>query len=90
MQVASGGGSGGSHPGNDLADPHRVALLDGDRLKMVVGGDEPVAVVYFHAVPAAPGVPADGPHHSGVGRVDTGAAGRGVSPAPSGIRPPTR
>ena len=82
MQVAAGGGSGRPHPGNDLTNPHRVALLDGDRLKMVVGGDEPVAVVDFHAVSAAPRVPTDSPHDAGVGRVDTGAARRGKVLAP--------
>ena len=78
MKVAAGGRSGGADPGNDLAHPHRVPLLDGDGLKVVVRGDQPVAVVNFHAVPAAPRVPADGPHHTGVGGVDPSAAGRRV------------
>jgi len=52
-----------------------VALLDGNSLQVVVGGDQPVAVVDLHAVATAPGVPANGPDHAGVGRVDPGAAG---------------
>jgi hypothetical protein len=67
MQVAAGGRPGGSHPGNDLAHPHRVTLLDGNRFQMVVRGDQPVAVVDFHAVPATPRVPADGPDDTGIG-----------------------
>ncbi|MCB5291270.1 hypothetical protein BJQ90_00691 [Arthrobacter sp. SO3] len=82
MKVAAGGRSGRPHPGNDLADPHRVAFLDGDRLKVVVGGDESVAVVDFHTVSATPRVPADCPHDSGVGSIDPGAAGRGIVLAP--------
>ena len=78
MQVAAGGRSGGSHARNDLAHPHRVTLLDGDRFQMVVSGDESVAVVDFHAVPATPRVPADCPNNAGIGRIDTGTAGRGI------------
>ncbi|MGY2743871.1 hypothetical protein ACVWZ8_000988 [Arthrobacter sp. UYCu723] len=82
MEMTSRGGSSGADPGNDLADTHRIALLNGYGLKVVVGGDEPVAMVDLHPVPAAPGVPADGPHHAGVGRIDPGAAGSGVVLAP--------
>ena len=82
MQVAAGGRPGRSHPRNDLTNPHRVTLLDGDCLKVVVGGDEPVAVIDFHTVSATPRVPANCPHHSGVGGVDTGAALGGIVLAP--------
>ena len=70
MQVASGRGPGRTHPGYDLANPNGVALLDCDSLKMVVGGDEPVAVVYLHTISATPRVPAHGAHNPGVGRID--------------------
>ncbi|MET3945673.1 hypothetical protein ABIB49_000348 [Arthrobacter sp. UYCu512] len=82
MQMAAGGGPGGSHPRNDLANPNRVALFDGDPLKVVVGGHEAVAVIDFHTVSATPGVPADCPHHSGVGGIDPGTAWRRVVLAP--------
>jgi hypothetical protein len=76
MKVAAGGGSGGPHPGNDLPHPHGVALLDRDRLQVVIRGDEAVAVVDFHPIAAAPRVPPHGPHHTGVGGVNPGAARR--------------
>ncbi|KRE82314.1 hypothetical protein ASG86_11735 [Arthrobacter sp. Soil764] len=43
---------------------------------MVVGGDEPVAVIDFHTVAAAPGMPPCRAHNTGVSCVDGGAAGR--------------
>ena len=82
MQVAASGGSGRSHQGNDLTDPHRFALLDCDPLKVVVSGDQPVAVVDFHTVSATPRVPANCPHDSGVGRIDPGTTGCSVVLAP--------
>ncbi len=74
MQMAARGPSGSAYPGNDLPHLHGIPRPDCDGLQVVVRGDQPVAVVYFHAVPAAPGVPAGGPDHAGVGRIDPGAA----------------
>lgn len=75
MQMAARGPSRGANPGNDLAHLHGIPRPDRDSLQVVVRGDQPVAVIYFHAVPAAPGMPAGGPHHAGVGRINPGAAG---------------
>jgi hypothetical protein len=74
VQVAAGGPPGGAHACDDLPHLHGIPCADGDGLKVVVRGDQPVAVVNFHAVPAAPGVPAGGPDYAGVGCVDPGAA----------------
>lgn len=74
MQMAARGPSRSANPGNDLAHLHGIPCPDRDSLQVVVRGDQPVAVVYFHTVSAAPGVPAGGPDHAGVGRVDPGAA----------------
>ena len=82
VKMAARRGSGGTYPGNNFPHPHGVALLDSDRLQMVVRGDETVSVIDFHPVAAAPRVPPDGPHHTGVGRVHPGAAGRGEVLAP--------
>jgi hypothetical protein len=77
MQVAPRGPACGSHSRKDLAHLHRVPCPDGDGLQVVVGGDQTVAVVNFHAVPTTPGVPPRGPDHTGVGGVNPGAATRG-------------
>jgi hypothetical protein len=82
VKMAAGGGSGGAHLGDDLAHPNLIALFDGDALQVVVCGDQAVAVVDLHPVATAPGVPSGGPDHSGVGCVDTGAAGGCVVLAP--------
>jgi hypothetical protein len=74
VQVATGGPPGGAHPGDGLANLHLVTRADGNRLKVVVGGDEAVAVVDFHPVTAAPGMPAGSPHNAGIGGVNGGAA----------------
>jgi hypothetical protein len=74
MQVAARGPPGGAHACNDLAHLHGIPRPDGNRLQVVVGGDQPVAVVNLHAVSAAPWVPASGADHAGVGRIDPGAA----------------
>lgn len=78
MQVAAGGPSGSTYPGNDLAHLDGFPCPDGDRFQVVVGGDQPVAVVDLHPVAAAPGMPAGGPDNTSVGRVDPRAAGCGV------------
>jgi hypothetical protein len=51
-------------------------------LQVVVRGDKAVAVIDFHAIAAAPGVPTHGPDHAGVGCVDQRAASRGEILAP--------
>lgn len=65
--------------GPDLSDefPHldRLALLHTDALKVVVGGDQAVAVIDFHPVAAAPGMPPHCPHHAGIRRINVGSAG---------------
>ena len=75
MKVAARGGARSSYPGNDLSNLDRFALFDGDCLKVVVGGDQAIAVIDLHPVAAAPKVPAHGPDHAGVGRIDARAAG---------------
>lgn len=82
MQMATGGRTGGSYPGDHLAHPHRFPFGYGDPLKVVVGGDQAVAVIDFHAVAAAPRVPADSTDHSRVGGVDKRSASRGEVLAP--------
>ena len=62
------------HPGDNFVNTDRVALLDGDRLKVVVRGDKPIAVIDFNPVAATPGMPADGPDHARIGCVDPSAA----------------
>ena len=74
MQVAAGGPPGGAHPGDNLPHLHGVPRPDGDGLEVVVRSDQPVAVVNFHPVPAAPRVPAGSPDHAGVGGINPGAA----------------
>jgi hypothetical protein len=76
MQVAARGRACGAYLGDDLAHLDGLPLLDGNPFQMVVRSDEPVAVVDLHPVPPAPGVPANGPDHTGVGSIDAGAARR--------------
>lgn len=76
MQVTPGGPPGGSHLGDDLPHLHGLPRPDGNGLEVVVRGDQPVSVVNFHAVPAAPRMPACRPDHAGVGGIDPGAAAR--------------
>ncbi len=64
MQVAARGPSGGAHACNDLANPHRVAGVHADGLKVVIGRDQAVAVVDLYPVAAAPGMPARGPDNT--------------------------
>jgi hypothetical protein len=75
MKVAACGPSGGPHPCNDLAHLHLVTGLDADGLKVVVGGDEAVAVVNLHPVAATPWVPSGRADNAGVSRMDGGATG---------------
>ncbi len=75
VQVASGRGPCCPYPGDYFVNPDRVTLFDGDRFEVVVRGDEPVAVIDLDPVAATPGMPADGPDHTGIGCVDPGAAG---------------
>lgn len=82
MQVATGRGTRGSHPGNDFAYTDRLPLGHCNALQVVVRGDKAVAVIDFHAIAAAPGVPTHGPDHAGVGCVDQRAASRGEILAP--------
>ena len=82
VQMAACGATCGSDFGDDLTHPYRLPVGDGDSLQVVVRGDEAVAVVDFHAVASTPRVPAHGPDHAGVGRVDEGAAVRGEVLAP--------
>ncbi|GGH96313.1 hypothetical protein GCM10007170_23870 [Arthrobacter liuii] len=70
MQVAPRGPSGGAHQRDDLAYLHLVAGVDADGLKVVVGGDESVAVVDFYAVAAAPRMPSGRAHNTGISCVD--------------------
>lgn len=78
MQVAAGGPSSGADPGNDLAHLDGVPGPYRDGFQVVVRGDQAVAVVYFHAVAAAPWMPAGGTDHAGVGGVNPGAAACGI------------
>jgi hypothetical protein len=78
MQVAACGPSGGAHPCNDLANLHLVTGLDTDGLKVVVGGDEAVAVVNLHPVATTPWVPSGRANNTGISRIDGGAAGCGI------------
>src|SRR4029453_8055716 len=82
VQVASRRPSGGSYLGDDFSDAHGLALRYPNRLKVVVGGDQAVAMFNLNTVAATPKVPTDGPDHPGVGGVDTRAACGGVILAP--------
>ena len=64
VQVASRRPTGAAHPAEDLAGVDLVARTDSDCLKVVVRCDQPVAVVDFHPVAAAPRVPACSTHPS--------------------------
>lgn len=75
MQVAARGPPGGAHTGDGLANLHLVAGMHADGLKVVVGGDEAVAMVDLYPVAAAPRMPAGGPHNTRISRVDGRAAG---------------
>jgi hypothetical protein len=74
MQVASRGRTCGANLRDDFAHLDGVPLLDGDPFEVVVRGDQPVSVIDLHPVTAAPGMPANGPDHTGVGRINAGAA----------------
>ncbi|MDI2022075.1 hypothetical protein PJL18_02604 [Paenarthrobacter nicotinovorans] len=74
VEVASRGPTGGANLGNDFADADRLALRHSDGLKMVVGGDQAVAVFDLHPVTATPDVPANRADHAGVGRINTRSA----------------
>ena len=74
MEVATRRPSGGTHTGNDLAHLDGIPSPDSDGFQVVVGGDQAVAVVYFHTVAAAPGMPARGANHTGVCGIDPRAA----------------
>ncbi|YCH18012.1 hypothetical protein M1E17_03605 [Arthrobacter sp. D1-29] len=75
MQVAAGGPSGGSHPGDHLAHLHRVTRLHANGFQVVVGGDKTVAMIDLYSVAAAPRVPARGAHRARIRGIDPGAAG---------------
>jgi len=75
MQVAARGPPGGAHTGDDLANLHLVTGMHADGLKVVVGGDEAVAVVDLYPVATAPRMPAGGPHNTRISCVDGCAAG---------------
>jgi hypothetical protein len=77
VQVTPCGPAGGTHPRDDLAHLHSIPRPDGDGLQVVVGGNQPVAMVNLHAVSTAPGMPSRSPDDAGVGRIDPGAAARG-------------
>lgn len=77
MQVAARGPAGGAHLGDRLPDLDGVANANADGLQVVVGGNQPVAMVDLHPVAAAPGMPASGADYAAVGGVHGGAAGRG-------------
>jgi hypothetical protein len=74
MQVAPCGRTRSANFRDDLPHLDGVPLLDGDPFQMVIGGDQPIAVVDLHAVAAAPRMPAHSPDHTGVGRIHPGAA----------------
>lgn len=76
MQVAARGPAGGAHLGDRLPHLDGVANANADGLQVVVGGDQPVAMVDLHPVAAAPGVPAGGADNPAVGGVNGGSAGR--------------
>jgi hypothetical protein len=78
MEVATRGPSGGTHTGNDLAHLDGIPSPDRDGFQVVVRGDQAVAVVYFHTVAAAPGMPARGADYTGVGGIDPCAAAGGI------------
>ncbi|GAB3550336.1 hypothetical protein GCM10027404_17390 [Arthrobacter tumbae] len=66
MQVAARGPACGAYGGDDLPGAHAVAGLYPDSLEVIVGGDQTVAVVEFHTVSAAPGVPAGSTDNTGI------------------------
>ncbi len=74
MKMAACGPPCGPDPRDHLPNVNGIARLHGDGFQVVVGCDEAVAVVNFHPVSAAPGVPARGAHHPGIGRIHPGAA----------------
>jgi hypothetical protein len=78
VQVASRRPSGAAHLGDELANVDPVASAHSNGFQVVVGGDQAVAVVDFHAVAPAPGVPAGGPDHSRIGGVHFRSARRGI------------
>lgn len=76
MQVAARGPSCGPNARDDLACLHCIACMDADGLKVVVGGDEPVAMIDLHTVAATPGMPSGRAYNTGISSVDGHAAGR--------------
>jgi hypothetical protein len=82
VQVASGGGSGGTDLGNHLTDADVIALLNGDAPQVVVRGDQAISMVDLNPVAAAPRVPTGRPDHAGVGSIDPGSTGGGEVLAP--------
>lgn len=61
VEMAPCGGSGGADAGDDLTNADPIALLDCHGLQVVIRRNDPVAVVYFHPVAAAPRMPSCGP-----------------------------
>lgn len=82
MEVAAGGRTRSAHPGDYLPHVDGLARLDGNGFEVVVGRNEPVSMVDFGPVAAAPRVPANGPYCSRVGRVNPRATGCGKVLAP--------
>jgi hypothetical protein len=78
MQVATCRPSGGTHLGDELSNIDPVARAHGNGFEVVVGGDQPAAVVDLHPVAPAPRVPAGGPDHARVSGVDLCSAWRGI------------
>lgn len=78
VQVASRRRTGAAYPAEDLAGVDLLARVDSDGLKVVVRCDQPVAVIDFHPVAAAPWVPACSTHESCIRRVNACSARGGV------------
>ncbi|MDP9888477.1 hypothetical protein J2X98_002065 [Pseudarthrobacter enclensis] len=77
MQVAPRGPPGGAHAGDGLPCLHPVAGVDTNGLKVVVRGDEAVAVVDFYAVPSTPGMPSCRADNAGIRCIDRRSASSG-------------
>ncbi|GAA1769468.1 hypothetical protein GCM10009712_16810 [Pseudarthrobacter sulfonivorans] len=67
MEMASCGRSCGTDVRNDLAHLYGLTLFNCGGLQMVVRCNDPVTMVDFHAIAAAPSMPPDGPGHAPVG-----------------------
>ncbi len=74
MEMATRGRTCGTNPCNDFPYLDRFSLFDCYCLKVVVRGDEAVAVIDFHPVAATPQVPAHRPDDTGIGGIDPCAA----------------